>query len=101
MLLLSQLIHKELLLHNAGSARLVLAHPSVLAALLYWRTTHYGFVYDDVASIQRNKGVTGILSVAEIFSRDFWGNSLNTEASHKRFVELCVLTHILLSDYPC
>lgn len=58
--------------------------PFLVGVLVFSRTFHYSFVFDDTASIVENEIVTSeALNWSALFSSDFWGTSMNSNYSHK------------------
>jgi hypothetical protein len=69
---------------------------SVFCNFCYLNSLNGDFAYDDGAAIKKNKDVTkaGPLfeTIGEIFTNDFWGQSLSNETSHKSYRPLTTLS---------
>ncbi|KAH3738543.1 protein O-mannosyl-transferase TMTC1-like [Dreissena polymorpha] len=70
----------------------ILLLPGVLALLCFANGLTGEFVHDDVFAIKRNNDVIGNVSLADVFSNDFWGRSVRSNTSHKSYRPLTVLT---------
>ncbi len=69
---------------------------STSCSICYLNSLHGDFAYDDGAAIKKNKDVTKkgpvFETIGEIFTNDFWGQSLSNETSHKSYRPLTTLS---------
>ena len=84
---------------NAGTSGIIGLPPhgirllvALLALLSYANSSWGGFVFDDSEAILGNQDVDPSTSVWEVFGHDFWGEDILSNASHKSYRPLTVLT---------
>ncbi len=69
---------------------------SAVCNICYLNSLHGDFVYDDGAAIKKNRDVTKkgpvFETIVEIFTNDFWGQSLSNDTSHKSYRPLTTLS---------
>ena len=69
---------------------------SAFWCLCYLNSLHGDFAYDDGAAIKKNSDVTAegpfLATLSDIFTNDFWGQSLLNETSHKSYRPLTTLS---------
>ncbi|ESO04802.1 hypothetical protein HELRODRAFT_142417, partial [Helobdella robusta] len=58
----------------------------------YYKTVWGQFVYDDVRAVVNNRDVSNPMSFLDLFHHDFWGMDVASDASHKSYRPLTVLT---------
>ncbi|KAG8452066.1 hypothetical protein GDO86_004021 [Hymenochirus boettgeri] len=64
----------------------------LLAFVCFANSFNGSFVFDDSEAIINNKDVRGETPIADIWLHDFWGTKLSSNASHKSYRPLTVLT---------
>ncbi|KAJ9462727.1 Transmembrane and TPR repeat-containing protein [Diplonema papillatum] len=65
---------------------------TVLATLPYLNSVFWGFVLDDTRAIVENADLRPEAPLAQVFENDFWGTPIASNASHKSYRPLTVLT---------
>lgn len=63
-----------------------------LAVVCYWNSLQGGLVHDDIFAIRDNVDVRPETPLSEVFSNDFWGRPMSSNASHKSYRPFTVLT---------
>ncbi|KAK4880138.1 hypothetical protein RN001_008284 [Aquatica leii] len=66
---------------------------SLLACLSYANTLFGAFVFDDTEAVVKNKDVLLTTSIYDVFKNDFWGTDITSNASHKSYRPLVILTY--------
>lgn len=74
------------------SGKLKLYIPSLLAIVVYLNGLNGDFVHDDIFAIKRNRDVTGSNGLIDVIFNDFWGAPMSSNASHKSYRPLTILT---------
>lgn len=59
----------------------------------FWITQYGGFYFDDNSAILNNKDIRSDVPLSQLFSNDFWGTRLLSNASHKSYRPLTVITY--------
>jgi hypothetical protein len=65
---------------------------ATLGAFLHIPTLKNPLVWDDRAAVAYNKDVLGQSTLLELFSNDFWGQSMSLNDSHKSYRPLAVIS---------
>lgn len=74
------------------SGKFKLYIPSLLAIVVYLNGLNGDFVHDDIFAIKRNRDVTGSNGLIDVMFNDFWGAPMSSNASHKSYRPLTILT---------
>lgn len=63
-----------------------------VSVICYWNSCKGGFVFDDSEAIVSNKDLRAEIPLGKLFVHDFWGANLSSNASHKSYRPLTILT---------
>ncbi|KAK2573721.1 Protein O-mannosyl-transferase TMTC4 [Acropora cervicornis] len=63
-----------------------------VSIICYWDSCKGGFVFDDSEAIVSNKDLRDEIPLGKLFVHDFWGENLSSNASHKSYRPLTILT---------
>lgn len=63
-----------------------------VSIICYWNSCKGEFVFDDSEAIVSNKDLRGETPLGKLFVHDFWGANLSSNASHKSYRPLTILT---------
>lgn len=63
-----------------------------VSIICYWNSCKGGFVFDDSEAIVSNKDLRDEIPLGKLFVHDFWGANLSSNASHKSYRPLTILT---------
>ena len=63
-----------------------------VSIICYWDSCRGGFVFDDSEAIVSNKDLRDEIPLGKLFVHDFWGENLSSNASHKSYRPLTILT---------
>lgn len=64
-----------------------------------WTALNGKYVYDDAGSVLKNVVVNGQVPWKDVLTRDFWGQEMKDEGSHKSFRPITTATFKLNYDY--